>query len=66
MNSVELWELLIICFDIKFKIEDYCECPDVPKCSEAEPHMFRVGWSVIESSMQLGNYKNNNSRLFVQ
>ena len=44
-----------VAFEIN--IEDYCECPDVPKCSEAEPHMFRVGWSVIESSMQLGENK---------
>jgi len=36
------------------KLEDYCECPDVPKCSESEPHMIRVGWSVAESSNQLG------------
>ena len=39
------------------KLEDYCECPDIPKCSESEPHMIRVGWSVAESSTQLGENK---------
>lgn len=41
-----------VAFEIN--LEDYCECPDLPKCSESEPHMIRVGWSVAESSNQLG------------
>ncbi len=44
-----------IAFEVN--LDDYCECPDVPKCVDTEPHLIRIGWSVAESSLQLGELK---------
>lgn len=34
-------------------MEDYCECTDLPK-DDTEPYSIRVGWSIAQSSLQLG------------
>jgi hypothetical protein len=34
-------------------LEDYCECTDLPK-DDTEPYSIRVGWSIAQSSLQLG------------
>ncbi len=39
----------------KSQLADYCECKEMPK-DDLEPYLLRVGWSLYESSLQLGFY----------